>query len=615
MTALLAHFAPARGFPPGQVIPATIVFAAIAAGVAWLSVRYRRGRATRVQALVVRIEQRTGLPAWAPVGLVTTTASLVIAVFGFYWDVAVHIDLGRDDGPFGTPAHYWIIVGLVGIALAGVFATVIGADRSSPTSVRLTKSWSAPIGGVLLAVCGFIALAGFPLDDIWHVLFGQDVTLWGPTHIQMIGGASLATLAMWVLLEEGRRARSPRRAPGWLMRNADVLIGGTFLFGLSTLQAEFDYGVPQFRQLFHPVLISLAAGIGLVAVRLRAGRGGALKAAVLFLAGRGLLTLLIGPVLGRSILHMPLYLASALLVELLAARVPRTRQITFGALSGVAIGTVGLAAEWAWSHVWSPTPWHVSLLPEGALFGFVAAVAGGLIGAFVGRALLPPNVERQRTPRGVGALAWLAALAMIALPLAMTANTDWTARVSLAEASTSPDFGPDTRAVTATVALDPPDAAVHPNWFNVTDWQGGSGMWGGGVEGLVIAQLEEVSPGVYRTDRPFPVGGEWKALLRIHTGNSIQAVPIYLPNDPAIPAKGVPATPEFTRSFVPDKQILQREATGGSPVLQTIAYVMCALIAVVWIAAMAWGLRRLDVRPGSTSPMRVGRGRVHSPTG
>ena len=34
------------------------------------------------------------------------------------------------------------------------------------------------------------ALVGFPLDDGWHRLFGQDVTLWGPTHLMLIGGAS-----------------------------------------------------------------------------------------------------------------------------------------------------------------------------------------------------------------------------------------------------------------------------------------------------------------------------------------------------------------------------------------------------------------------------------------
>ena len=83
--------------------------------------------------------------------MAVTSASLIVAAFGFYWDVAVHIDRGRDDGPFGTPAHYPIVFGLLGIALAGVIATVIGSERRSPTAVRLTKNWNAPVGGVLLA--------------------------------------------------------------------------------------------------------------------------------------------------------------------------------------------------------------------------------------------------------------------------------------------------------------------------------------------------------------------------------------------------------------------------------------------------------------------------------
>jgi hypothetical protein len=585
--AIVAHFAPARGFPPSQVIPATIVFAVLVAVVAWASVRYRKGKAPRLQAAVDRLEQRTGLPAWVPVGVVMTAASLLIAAFGFYWDVAVHIDLGRDDGPFGTPAHYPIIVGLVGIALAGVIATVIGSDRSSPTSVRLTRNWSAPVGGVLLAICGLIALGGFPLDDIWHVLFGQDVTLWGPTHIQMIGGASLATLALWVLVEEGRRTVG-RRRDGIFMRNVDVLVGGAFLIGLSTLQGEFDYGVPQFRQVLHPALIMLAAGIGLLAVRIRGGRGAALKAALMFVAFRALLAVLIDPVLGRSLLHFPLYLPEALVVELAAWRFGTSRQIRLGALSGLLIGTVGLAGEWAWTHAFMPFPWTAALLPEGVIFGFVAAMAGALIGALVGRALAPPDAERQRTPRGLAALAWLGALAVIAIPLPMAAHTDWSATVALDRVSGSADD------VMATIQLDPPTAADDANWFDVTDWQGGNGTWGGGVEGLVLSPLRELSPGVYRTEVPFPVGGEWKALIRLHTGDSVQAVPIFMPEDPAIPAPEVPAKPVFTRSFVQDKQLLQREATGGSPVLQTIAYAFCGLVALVWIASLAWGLRRLE---------------------
>jgi hypothetical protein len=38
---------------------------------------------------------------------------------------------------------------------------------------------------------------------------------------------------------------------------------GGLLIGLSTFQAEFDFGVPQFSLVFHPVLIAVAAGIAL----------------------------------------------------------------------------------------------------------------------------------------------------------------------------------------------------------------------------------------------------------------------------------------------------------------------------------------------------------------
>ena len=60
-------------------------------------------------------------------------------------------------------------------------------------------------------------------------------------------------------------------------------LAGGFLIGLSTFQAEFDFGVPQFDFLFQPMLIALAAGIGLVSARLWGGRGTAFGAVVFFI--------------------------------------------------------------------------------------------------------------------------------------------------------------------------------------------------------------------------------------------------------------------------------------------------------------------------------------------
>jgi hypothetical protein len=203
--------------------------------------------------------------------------------------------------------------------------------------------------------------------------------------------------------------------------------------------------------------------------------------------------------------------------------------------------------------------------------------------------LLPEDAPRQASPRLLVPVAWAGVLAVLALALPMSAHTGYTATVTLSDASPAPH-----RTVTATVRLDPPQAADKATWFNLTSWQGGTGTFNGQITGQWVVPLHEVQPGVWRTTTPVPVYGQWKTLLRLATVGSLQAVPVYLPADPAIPAKGVAASDTFTRSFVADKKVLQREAVGGSPAVQRAAYVALGLIGLLWVAAVSYGLRRLD---------------------
>src|SRR5687767_1267751 len=102
--------APVGGAAAGEVIASAVVaFFAIALVVAIGVAHRRRGL---LDPLVRQVEQRTGLPAWCALPLPIVGAGLVVAVWGYYWDVSWHIDRGRDPGAFANPAHWFIIVGL-----------------------------------------------------------------------------------------------------------------------------------------------------------------------------------------------------------------------------------------------------------------------------------------------------------------------------------------------------------------------------------------------------------------------------------------------------------------------------------------------------------------------
>jgi hypothetical protein len=56
----------------------------------------------------------------------------------------------------------------------------IPKEKPCPTAIRLYSDWDVPLGALLMAAAGGFALIGFPLDDMWHRLFGQDVHALGP---------------------------------------------------------------------------------------------------------------------------------------------------------------------------------------------------------------------------------------------------------------------------------------------------------------------------------------------------------------------------------------------------------------------------------------------------
>jgi hypothetical protein len=364
---------------------------------------------------------------------------------------------------------------------------------------------------------------------------------------------------------------------------------GGLLIGLSTFQGEFDFGVPQFRFVLEPALLAIAASLALVCARVWIGRGGALMAAGMFIAVRGAIALLVHDALGQVLPHFPLYLAEALCVELAALFLAR-RPLAFGAVSGLLIGTVGFAAEWGWSLFAMPIPWSSDLFPEALILALVAAIAGGLVGALMACALRG-ELPSPRIARAIPAVALVAILAVFADGLWTTTPQNVQAHVRLHTVQPGPQ-----REVSATVRMNPVDAASSPAWLSATAWQGG---------GLVVNRLDPVGNGVYRTTDPIPVYGDWKSTIRLQNGREVLGLPIYMPSDPEIPwAKPVAAKPQFTRSFVSDHKLLQREQKPGVPTwLKTVAPLVVLGLALTFLSLLAWGLGRIGrATARSTTP-------------
>jgi hypothetical protein len=522
----------------------------------------------------------TGYPGWAMAGVLSGLMMLLIVVIGFYWDVAWHIDNGRDQQLF-TPSHVMILVGLGGLLYAAGIAVLFASIEKAQTALRwgfLHIPWSA----VLLVALGLGGVTAFGFDALWHEAYGVDVTLWSPPHIQLVVSGSLGTIALWLMLAEARPYVDGE--PTTLGKFINVLTAGTVLVGMSTLQGEFDYGVPQFQVLYLPILIMIAAGFTLMATRRALGPWGAVKVVAVYLVLRGLLAFAIGGVMHHTVPHFPLYLGSALLVEAAFAWLGTERPVRLAVVTGALVGTVGLITELGWVTLWgfsTSARMPLALFLKIAVLGPIAAVAAALVGAALGGAVAK---ARETIPAAALAAAGVALLGTLAFPLPR-------------------DVGPVTATVRleqvgsmglVDVTLDPPDAARNATAFAVSAWQGGSETVG--------ADLKQEGMGHYVASRPVPITGSWKTMVSLQRGDEVMAVPVYLPADPEIGAPEVPAVPERTERFVRNTTILLREVRGGPAGTAIIAYSGLAVVVATFITLIALTARRIPPSEGGGRP-------------
>ena len=218
----------------------------------------------------------------APVAAVTADASLawrraalwgllgakVVSSWGVQWDIQWHTLIGRDS--FWIAPHLMTYAGVV--VMVGLSFGVLAATTLSP-------SWR---GGDVVRVLGLTGTRGFhlaawgialtvlaaPIDDLWHRLFGLDVTLWSPPHLLGLLGAAINTLACF------RIAREVYPATGRAAVAAVVSTGTILFIGLHfALQPSFRFAYLYGGVLFHfyAMLAALVLPVALVTTAHRSG--------------------------------------------------------------------------------------------------------------------------------------------------------------------------------------------------------------------------------------------------------------------------------------------------------------------------------------------------------
>jgi hypothetical protein len=521
------------------------------------------------------LQRLTGVPGWAAATVGLSLYGLLVAGEGFYSDVAWHITLGRDDNLFTAP-HTSIVIGLGCIFLGGL----VGVGYASLQRVETGLRWRAvrvPWSTLPLLALGGAALVGFPLDEIWHRTYGIDVTMWSPTHMLMILGASFSGLASWlVLAEAGVRPRQSRWGRGML-----VVASWLTLQGLAAPLGEFSFGVPQFQQMFHPLILCIAGAFALVAIRLVHGRFWGLGITVVnFVLMQGDLLNFGndggGPAKTRS---AGLFIASALAVELVAYVLGTRRSTRFAVASGLGVGTLGLAGEWWW-NAGAYQPWNANLLPDAVILGTVAAIGAALVGVAFARAAGGDEVTGAiaRPDGRLVALAGAVVLVCLVLPLPRhVGHVEANVTIEpVAEPGRTELADPYAQAF-VDVEVAPADAADHARWFQASSWQGG---------GLVLADLVPVpgEHGHFRSEAPVPVGGAWKTLVRLHRGGELMTVPVFLPADPAIGEPEISAV-NRTQPFEAETKYLLRETHDNGKLLAYVVYLLLVAAGAIWIGA------------------------------
>ena len=350
---------------------------------------------------------------------------MLLFLLGAFWDVAWHVEIGRDT--FWSPPHLLLYLGVLIVLGAGSAALVGAWRRGDPSSPGGRPR--LPAGATISMIGAVLALAAGPVDDLWHRLYGLDVTILSPPHLLLTAGIAIATYG--ALVGCARRANRavtarltslwPAGHPGalpWARGETGLYFGaGLLLAVLTGILGEYDFDVSRYPVAWHPVLL---AGLSVVALSLAARAGGRVGAATLTatayvfvrLLAQLELILLSGqrpqiplilrrrpaarpravgpdPHPGRAAPTGTARRAARPAPAAPAGGAPRPAPLAGRPLAGMAYAALLLLVQWPYTTAGGTVIWSPEVLARAALPALLAGAAGALLGWGLGAPLRP----------------------------------------------------------------------------------------------------------------------------------------------------------------------------------------------------------------------------------
>jgi hypothetical protein len=194
----------------------------------------------------------------------TSLASMLLAGWGIVWDIQWHALIGRHS--FWIGPHLMINLGAVMVVLAG-FGVVAydtfryrASGQRAPGTVRVMGLTSTP-GFHLVAYGMMLAILSVPIDEVYHKIYGLDVSMWGPAHLPGWIGSAIASLAFILIAYEVYPAHS------WGRYAAVVVAAATIYANIATtlrpgLLLAYQHGGVLFYA--YPILCALFLPLALV---------------------------------------------------------------------------------------------------------------------------------------------------------------------------------------------------------------------------------------------------------------------------------------------------------------------------------------------------------------